>query len=110
MLKCPAGDDVPVLGRLSPAGLGGLQSQSSGGVGIAGSAGDGSVSVEVGLHNLGAGGWRSKAAAVEAMLFVDNIPLVAMTETHLRFGSSYWTDSRMCVYSYTRQVVRSVVG
>ena len=39
------------------------------------------------------------------MLFVDNIPLVAMTETHLRFGSSYWTDSRMCVYSYTRQVV-----
>ena len=105
LVKCPAGDDVPVLGRLSPAGLGGRQCQSSGGDGVAVSAGDSSVSVEVGLHNLGAGGWRSKAAAVEAMLFVDNIPLVAMTETHLRFGSSYWTDSRMCVYSYTRQVV-----
>ena len=60
--------------------------------------------VRLGAVNLGSGGWSSNCAWVEQVLLGGACDLVAMCETHLRFGSSYCAADDVCVVSYARQV------
>ena len=101
----PAGNSGsigPLLGRLLPAGQGRQEVLDSS---VDGHRVVDGVAVDVGLLNLGAGGWHAHVVEVEEVMATSSLHLCALVETHLAFGSSFGTTSRVSVSSYSRQVV-----